>query len=136
MNTFILSGKYKDYFFDPPPVTIDSCGQFVRESIIPQSAKSISSLVFNYHTVTRPYVSKRTSHTHQYHEFLAFYSLNLNNPQDFQAEIVLYMGKEQEKYLITKPTLVSFPPGFLHCPMEITRVNKPFFLVSIEVPVT
>jgi hypothetical protein len=92
-------------------------------------------LMLNYHLVTNPYVSKSSPHTHNYHEFLAWYGCNLKDPEDFGAEIVLYLGEELEKYVITEPTLVSFPPGFSHCPMEITRVDKPIFQIALALDV-
>jgi len=37
------------------------------------------------------------------------------------------MGKEQELYTITEPTLVFIPKGFLHAPLEFRKINKPLF---------
>ena len=44
---------------------------------------------------------------------------------------MFYFGEELEKYVFTRPTIVSLPPGLPHCPLEITRVDRP--IIQIEV---
>jgi uncharacterized RmlC-like cupin family protein len=132
-----LKGKYDSLFFKPPPVSVTSEGvkQYICDKVPGHDYRSVPNLVLDYHLVTRPYVSKTKPHTHQYHEFLAWYSCNPNNPEEFGAEIVLHLGEEQEKHVITTSTLVSLPPGFPHCPMEITRVDKPIFQIAMSIEV-
>jgi hypothetical protein len=131
-----MTRKYEKYFFDPPPVPIaGDNAQNLVDNIIKHNARPAPNLTLNYHFVTRPYISKILPHTHNYQEFLAWYGCNLKEPDGFDAEIVLYMGKELEKYIITKPTLVSLPPGFLHCPMVITKVGKPFFQIAMALEI-
>ena len=81
--------------------------------------------------VTKPFKSDNPCHTHNFQEFLAWYGGNPKNPEDFGAEVVIYLGKEMEKYVFTRPTLVNLPPGFPHCPLEITRVDRPIIQVEI-----
>jgi uncharacterized RmlC-like cupin family protein len=136
MGTFKVSGKYDKYFFDPPSVLIKEDNvQSIYNSIFMQGARPISSLTLNYHFVNKPYVSKSSPHTHNYHEFLVWYGCNINGSEDFGAEIVLYLGEDLEKHVITKPTFVSLPPGFSHCPLEITKVDKPIFQVTMALEV-
>ena len=41
----------------------------------------------------------------------------------------MYLGNEQGKYVINTPTSVYIPKGFIHCPLNFTRVDKPILLV-------
>src|SRR3989304_5437601 len=51
--------------------------------------------------VTRPFVSDNPCHTHNFHEFLAWYGGNPAAPEDFGAEGVIYLGKEVGKDVFT-----------------------------------
>jgi hypothetical protein len=126
-----MSGKYDKCISDPPPIRIGKEGQLHIKELLEKDAQSIPDLTLNYHFVDKPYVSKSTSHTHDSQEFLVWYGVDPEYPGDFGAEIVLYLGEEQEKHVITKPSLVSISPGLRHCPMEITRVDKPIFQITI-----
>ena len=132
-----MARKYDKYIFNPPPVLFKTGdnGQIIWNSNVLNNTLTIPNLTLNYHLVTKPYISKSTPHTHNYQEFLAWYGCNLKDPEDFGAEIVLYLGEELEKYVITKSTLVSLPPGFSHCPMEITRVDRPIFQIAMTLDV-
>jgi hypothetical protein len=55
---------------------------------------------------------------------------NPDDPMDFGAEVHFFLGKELEEYVFTKPTLVVLPPNLVHCPLEITRVDRP--IIQIE----
>jgi hypothetical protein len=41
------------------------------------------------------------------------------------------MGKELERHVFTRPTVISLPPGLVHCPLEITRVDRPIIQIEI-----
>jgi hypothetical protein len=49
------------------------------------------------------------------------------------AEIEIEMGKEHEKYVFDKPTVVIIPEGMPHNPIVTKRVDKPYavFLISL-----
>ena len=81
--------------------------------------------------VTRPFKNNNPCHTHNFQEFLAWYGGNPNDPDDFGAEGVLYMGEEMEKYVFTEPTIVSIPEGLPHSPLEMTKVDRPIIQVEI-----
>lgn len=61
----------------------------------------------------------------------AWYGGNPAEPEDFGAEVVLYLGAELEKHVFTRPTIVFIPAGFPHCPMEVTRVDRPIIQIEI-----
>ena len=67
----------------------------------------------------------RIPHSHEFDEFLCFLGGNLENMFDFDATIELYMGEEQELWLIEKPTVVYVPAGLVHTPLTFKRIGKP-----------
>ena len=52
------------------------------------------------------------------------------NMQEFGAEVEVYMGPEKEKHVINTSTIVVIPPGTYHCPIEISKVDKPVYLIE------
>ena len=42
------------------------------------------------------------------------------------------MGKEMERHVISEPTAVFIPKGLPHCPLIVTRVDRPFFLTDVR----
>ncbi len=89
------------------------------------------NLAMGHQFVTKPFLSNNPTHTHNFQEFLAWYGSNPDDPEDFQAEVVLYIGEELEKHVFTRPTIVSIPEGLAHCPLEVTRVDSPIVQVEI-----
>jgi hypothetical protein len=71
-------------------------------------------------------------HVHNYHEFLCFLGADTNDLSYLGAEIEVCLGKEQEKHLINTPTVAVMPKGFPHCPVTITKVEKPFIFSVIR----
>ena len=41
------------------------------------------------------------------------------------------LGEEQERHVIDKTTIVSIPPGLVHCPMAFTKVERPIIFGTI-----
>lgn len=71
-------------------------------------------------------------HTHPYGECLMFTSVDYDNPNAFDAEIELCLGEKGEKYIIDSPSIVMLPPGLPHCPLNTTRIGKPFGFMAIS----
>jgi len=42
------------------------------------------------------------------------------------------MGPEMEKHIITSPTLIHLPRNFPHCPITVTRADRPFIFVVLS----
>jgi hypothetical protein len=78
-----------------------------------------------------PRVVNEKNHSHTFDQYLCFFAGNPNNVKDFDAEIEMYMGEEQEKLLITAPTVIHIPAGLHHCPLKVTRLNKPLLFIDI-----
>lgn len=68
-------------------------------------------------------------HVHDSDEILAFYGSDPGNPYDLGGEVILYVNNE--KHIINKSSLVFLPGGMPHCPLVVTRVDRPIFHFSI-----
>jgi hypothetical protein len=65
------------------------------------------------------------AHSHTGGEMIAFIGTNPDDPHDLGGEIEMWLG--DEKYLLNKSTLVYAPPGLVHCPLIVRRVDRPIF---------
>jgi hypothetical protein len=87
---------------------------------------TIDCVFINY-----PHNLHTTSHNHDYPVYYNFFSANPNDVKDFDAEIELTLGEEQEKHIIKSPTIVHIPASLLHGPVRFTKVNKPLLFIKI-----
>jgi hypothetical protein len=71
-------------------------------------------------------------HVHKEAELIIHIGTNPDDPLDLGAEVEFCMGPEMEKHIITKSTIVYIPPGFVHAPWTIKRVDRPFILMQIN----
>jgi hypothetical protein len=71
-------------------------------------------------------------HVHNYHEFLCFIGADPDDLSNLGGEAELCLGKEMEKHVINKPTIAVMPKGFPHCPLTITKLEKPFIFSVIR----
>jgi hypothetical protein len=82
---------------------------------------------FAFVCVAEPFLMGDPPHKHDYDEYLFFFGGDPLNMGDLGAEIEFALGEEWEKHTITTPSIVYIPKGLLHCPLNIKRVDKPFF---------
>ncbi len=71
-------------------------------------------------------------HTHKDAEILMLIGTNPDDPTDLGAEVELQMGKEREKHIMTKSTVVYIPSNVIHCPYIIRRTDRPWIFVEIN----
>jgi hypothetical protein len=71
-------------------------------------------------------------HVHPYTEFLLFMGADTDDLSDLGAECELYMGKEMERHIITTPTVAIQPKGHAHCPLIVTRQDKPWIFCVVR----
>ncbi|HEX7474503.1 MAG TPA: hypothetical protein VF318_00950 [Dehalococcoidales bacterium] len=128
-----MARKYDQYIINPPHIQIkaDEDGRVVFNGNFLRYPQLGYNMSMGFQFVTKPFISNNPIHTHNFQEFLAWYGGNPNDPDDFGAEVVLYLGEEQEEYVFTKTTMINLPPGFAHCPLVITKVDRP--IVQIEI---
>jgi hypothetical protein len=125
--------KYGKYVINPPHIKIvmKEGKMVVFDGLMLNHRQLGYNMTFGHQFVTRPFKSDNPCHTHNFDEFLAWYGGNPADPDDFGAEVVLYLGAEMEKHVFTRPTMVYLPPFFPHCPLEITRVDSPIIQIEI-----
>ena len=65
------------------------------------------------------------AHKHDYDEVIGFFGSDPDNPNDLNAEVEFWL--EDEKYILTKSTLLFLPKGLTHCPLRVLDVSQPIF---------
>jgi uncharacterized protein YozE (UPF0346 family) len=70
------------------------------------------------------------SHTHDFDEIVGFLGNDPQNPHDLGGEVEFWL--EDEKYMLTKSCLIFAPAGLRHCPLRVTRVDRPFMFLAIS----
>ena len=68
------------------------------------------------------------AHTHDSGEIIGFFGNNHEDPHDLGGEVEFWL--EDEKHMITKSCLIFVPAGMKHCPLILTRVDRPIFHFS------
>jgi len=87
---------------------------------------------FGWQLFTKPLFLERAPHTHKGDEYLIFLGGTLPDLfANFDAEIDLCMGEEQEKFTITKPTIVFVPKDMPHTPLNFRVINKPVLFTAM-----
>jgi hypothetical protein len=73
-----------------------------------------------------------TPHVHPKPEILFFIGTNMEDLSDLGAEVEISIGDEKEKHVFNKTTAVILPGGVSHCPLTITKVDRPFYLTDVR----
>jgi hypothetical protein len=125
--------KYDQYIVQPTRRQIKAAddGRTVFDGLWINNQMIGQNFNMGHQFVRKPFKSNNPCHTHNFPEYLAWYGGNPDDPDDFGAEVVLHMGADLVKYIFTKPTFVYIPEGFPHCPLEITRVDRPIIQIEI-----
>ncbi|MFH1833604.1 MAG: hypothetical protein ABH877_01150 [bacterium] len=69
------------------------------------------------------------SHVHDTDEIIGFFGNNSDDPYDLGGEVEIWL--EDEKHVIDRSALIFVPAGMTHCPLVITRVDRPIFHFTI-----
>jgi hypothetical protein len=70
------------------------------------------------------------SHVHNFDEFIGFIGSDPQNPHELYGEVEFWL--EDEKYLIDKSCLIFCPKGMRHCPLKVTRVDRPILFLAFS----
>jgi hypothetical protein len=81
--------------------------------------------------ITKPNILVEAPHSHDFDEFLCFFSSDPTNAFDLGGEVELSMGIEGEKQVIDSGTIVCIPKGTVHGPLKFTKVKKPMMFSII-----
>ena len=83
--------------------------------------------------ITSPRLMITQSHQHGFEQYLCFCSTNPDDPADFDAEIELSLGEEEEKQIIQSPAVAYIPAQLNHGPLNFVRIGKPALFVDIAI---
>ena len=72
------------------------------------------------------------NHAHDYDQILLFLGGNPKNFFEFEAEVEISLGEEDEKHLIDTSTIVFIPKKLLHAPLEYKKVDKPILFGHVS----
>jgi hypothetical protein len=122
--------KYDKHFIQGPFVTIP---HYTGTSIVAHEGEYGGDVCIGYHCLANAEYKALYPHTHDYHELLCFIGGNPKDINDFGAEIEMCLGEEQEKHIITSTTVVSIPPGLVHCPLIVKKCDPDRPVVFLEV---
>jgi hypothetical protein len=83
-----------------------------------------------FHMNTAWYLKSSTTvenmaHTHDTDEIIGFFGNNPKDPYDLGGEIEIWL--EDEKYILTRTSMIFVPAGMKHCPLILRRVDRPIF---------
>jgi hypothetical protein len=128
-----MISKYDQYIHQPPHLRLSmkADNSVVFDGLMINHQQLGYGFTLGHQFVRKPFKGDNPCHTHNFQEFLAWYGTNPDDPNDFGAEVVFYFGAELVKYVFTRPTFISLPPGVPHCPLEITRVDRPIIQIEI-----
>lgn len=77
-------------------------------------------------------MSGHPPHIHKDAELLFHIGTNPDDPMDLGAEVELYMGKEMERHVITKSSVVYIPPNFIHAPWRPVKTERPWIFIEVN----
>ena len=82
------------------------------------------AFLFNLSWYLKPLaVDRETGHTHDFDEILGFIGSDWKNPRELNGEVEFWL--EDEKYILTKSSVVFIPKGVKHCPLKVLRADQP-----------
>lgn len=64
-------------------------------------------------------------HVHETDEIIGFFGSNPEDPHDLGGEIEIWL--EDDKHVITSSAMIFVPAGMKHCPLVLTRIDRPVF---------
>jgi hypothetical protein len=105
---------------------------YVGTSLLSHNGELNPNVCFGYHCINNTEYKHPEPHTHDFDELLGFVGGNPLDITDFPAEIHFCLGEEKEEHIITKPTMISIPAGLAHCPLTVTRCDKPIVMLEIS----
>lgn len=83
-----------------------------------------------WNLITTPWVMEEP-HSHDFDQAWHVFGANSMDISEFEAELEVHLGAEDEKYVITTPQVIYIPKGLIHCPVVFKRVDKPIVWLNI-----
>ncbi len=126
----MAGGKYDKFFISKPITPGKFCDRLVFYSRNYEAVGEKNYSVL-WNCITEPFLMVNDPHSHDFDQFLHFYSANSLDITDFDAEVEMSLGEEGEKHVITEPTVLHIPAGVIHCPLNFKVVNKPVIFMNV-----
>lgn len=123
-------GKYDKYFVKNPTTE----GRFgPRLVFFSRNHESVGEKDYSvqWTCITEPYLMVEEPHSHDFDQFLHFYSGISTDITDFDAVVEMSLGEEIEKHIITEPTVLYIPANTIHCPLNFKVINKPVVFMNV-----
>jgi hypothetical protein len=111
------------------PITMRNWGK----GLTLNAAKYFPELQYwlRWNLITQPWLMEPEPHSHEFDQALHVFGANSMDISEFEAEVVVSLGEEGEKHVITTPQVIYIPKGLVHCPVEFRRVDKPIVWLNI-----
>lgn len=114
----------------PAPISVVQHDGYTWDSLYAHKGEFNADCTMGFHYITETF-EEGPPHKHNSHQILCFVGSDLKNIRDFDAEIELALGEENEIQTITSPSVVSIPLGLMHCPLRFKRLGKPVIFIEI-----
>jgi hypothetical protein len=124
-------GKYVVTELQPPDLSPEyhaEYAQFATRILYMDNNVVNGAFQMNCSWYNAPTAHLNKSHTHDSDEIIGFFGSNPQQPHELGAEIEFWL--EDEKFILTKSTMIFVPKGMKHCPLIIHRVDRPVFHFS------
>ncbi|MFC1941929.1 hypothetical protein ACFLWU_01775 [Chloroflexota bacterium] len=114
----------------PAPISIPVHDGYTRNALYAHKGELNAGCTMGFHIITETF-EEGPPHKHNAHQILAFLGSDLEDINNFDAEIEVALGDECEIQTITSPSVVSIPPGLSHCPLRFKRLGKPVIFLEV-----
>jgi hypothetical protein len=71
-------------------------------------------------------------HVHEYDEAVYFIGSDPYYLDELGAEVEVSIGKEEEKHVFDKPSVLIAPKGLYHCPIVTKSIEKPYVCMAVS----
>ena len=68
-------------------------------------------------------------HVHDTDEIIGFFGSDPDDPYDLGGEVEIWL--EDDKHVIDRTAMIFVPAGMKHCPLVLTRIDRPIFHFTI-----
>ena len=125
----MAESKYGQHIINGPFIDIK---HYTGTSLLSHKGELNADVCIGYHCLANTDFKADMPHFHDFHELLIFIGGDPTDITDFGAEIEMCLGEEQEKHVITSTSVVSIPPGLVHCPLIVRKLEKPVVFLEIS----
>ena len=122
--------RHGDYITELQPHT-SMYKQISRPQVTAFGERDLFGMDFSlgWSLLTEPFVMVADHHKHDFDQIIFFMGGDPNNALDFDGEYEIRLG--DDTYTLDYASCIRIPKGLMHCPLNITKVNKPFMFIDV-----